>query len=154
MCVCVKEERSESKVTFEFNWRRLRTFESNFITAHQNPSCLSGSSAAGQAEGRRVARTFPGGCWVKREQEGEEGHQTPADGETGHSTLTFTGCRCLHRLQILVLLVEHPQVLRAAGLKNMSPDVGQHVQERVRRQCDSLSCVMLTWKGGLPTRHW
>lgn len=47
----------------------------------------------------------------------------PIDGETTNSAFTLLGFRCLHGLQILVLLVEHPQVLRTACLENISSDV-------------------------------
>lgn len=137
MCLRIKNKAVRAKQpVINSTAKRLRTFKSRFITTHQNPSCLSDFSAAGQAEGRRAARTFPGGCWVKREQEEEEGHQRLSNGETSHSAFTFSGFGCLHGLQILVLLVEHPQVLRAAGLQNMSSDVGRHVWEGVRRQRD------------------
>lgn len=68
-------------------------------------------------------RTFPGGCWVKkRDRTGGGGASTSADGETTHSSFTLPGFCFLHGLQTLVLLVEHPQVLRAAGLKNTSAE--------------------------------
>lgn len=79
------------------------TFKKLFsrVNIYQNPSGLSGFSAAGQAEGRQVARTFPGGCWVKKTATGREERQCllmvkPLT-RLSHSWdfTAYTGCRFL-----------------------------------------------------------